>query len=238
MSKKFIIAIDGPAGSGKSTSAKIVASRLGFLYIDTGAMYRAITYLALKKNIIGNNISIIEETKTSKIELKHSKGITTVLLNDEDITDFIRTPEVNFNVSDVSKIQEVREILVQKQRQMAEQNFGVVMEGRDITTVVFPEADVKVFMTASIEQRAERRAKEYEVKGVEVEIEDIRKNLLNRDRIDSSRNVSPLTKAPDAVEVNTSDVTIEDQVNIILNKVKETAKLKGIKIPQLEEADN
>ncbi len=235
MSKKFIIAIDGPAGSGKSTSAKIVARRLGFLYIDTGAMYRAITYLALKKGIIENNNSIIEETKHSKIELKHSDGITTVLLNDENITDFIRTPEVNFNVSDVSKIQKVREILVQKQRQMAEENFGVVMEGRDITTVVFPDADVKVFMTASIEQRAERRVKEYEEKGVDVAIDDIRKNLLDRDRIDSSRNVSPLTKAPDAIEVNTSDVTIEEQVKIILNKVKEKAKAKGIEIPQLEE---
>ena len=138
-------------------------------------------------------------------------------------------------MSDVSKIQEVREILVHKQRQMAEENFGVVMEGRDITTVVFPDADVKFFMTASIEQRAERRAKEYEEKGVDVAIDDIRKNLLDRDRIDSSRNVSPLTKAPDAVEVNTSDVTIEEQVNIILNKVKEKAKERGIEIPQLEE---
>jgi CMP/dCMP kinase len=230
MSQKLIVAIDGPAGSGKSTSAKLVAQKLGYLYIDTGAMYRAITYLA-QKNALTNNEEITKLAEESEIELKFENGITNVKINGEDVTDKIRDISVNKRVSDISKIEGVRKALVKKQQAMGSKGNGVVMEGRDITTVVFPQADVKIFLTASIEQRAKRRAKEYAEKGTEVSVEEIKDNLLQRDEIDSTREVSPLTKASDAVEVDTSKVTIEEQVNIILHKIRTTADRKGIKVP-------
>jgi len=230
MLKKLIIAIDGPAGSGKSTSAKLVAQRLGFLYIDTGAMYRAVTYLAIRRNLIEDKSSIIEIADKYDIKLKFIKGKTFVFANDEDITDKIRTHEVNSNVSDVSKIPEVRKALVEKQKQMGKNSNGVVMEGRDIGTVVFPDADVKIFMIASIDKRVKRRLKEYEDKGVHIAGEEIKKNLLQRDMIDSTRETSPLKKADSAVEVNTSNCTIEEQVNIILGQVKKAAVEKGIEL--------
>lgn len=230
MFKKFVIAIDGPAGSGKSTSAKMVAEKLNFLYIDTGAMYRAVTYLALKKNIENNPSEVTELAKNVNLNLKYLNGKTQVFAEGNDITEEIRSFEVNNKVSDISRIEGVRTALVEKQRLMTEEGRGVVMEGRDISTVVFPDADVKFFMVASIEQRAERRAKEYREKGIEISVEKIKENILSRDKIDSSREVSPLTKAPDAVEVDTSKVTINEQVEIILNKVKEIAESKGIDI--------
>ena len=145
MSKNLIVAIDGPAGSGKSTSAKLVASRLDYLYIDTGAMYRAITFLAIKNKILDDEKIIISLAEKSEIKLEFIDGETKVFVNDEDLTRSIRTVEVNRYVSDVSKIEEVRKIMVDKQREMGSKGDGVVMEGRDITTVVFPNADVKIF---------------------------------------------------------------------------------------------
>ena len=230
MSNNFIIAIDGPAGSGKSTTAKKLAQKLGYLYIDTGAMYRAITFLALRGNVTGDEKKIIELAENSDIELNFIDGETKIRVNGEDLTSDIRTLEVNRNVSDVSKIAELRHILVKKQREMGTTSNGVVMEGRDITTVVFPDADLKVYLTASIEERAKRRTKEYAEKGIEVPIEEIKKNLENRDVIDSNRKVSPLTKAEDAVEIDTSEITIEEQVNKILQKAKKLADAKGIKL--------
>lgn len=230
MSNNFIIAIDGPAGSGKSTTAKKLAQKLGYLYIDTGAMYRAITFLALRSNVTGDEKKIIELAENSDIELNFIDGETKIRVNGEDLTSDIRTLEVNRNVSDVSKIAELRHILVKKQREMGTTSNGVVMEGRDITTVVFPDADLKVYLTASIEERAKRRAKEYAEKGIEVPIEEIKKNLENRDVIDSNRKVSPLTKAEDAVEIDTSELTIEEQVNKILQRAQELAEEKGIKL--------
>jgi len=166
MSKGIIVAIDGPAGSGKSTSAKMVAKKLGYLYIDTGAMYRAITFLTIKNNILHDEKKIIELAKSSKIELEFVNDETKVVVNGKDITNSIRTVEVNNHVSDISKIKQLRVVLVQKQREMGKEKNGVVMEGRDITTVVFPDADVKIFLTASINQRAERRAKEFSANGL------------------------------------------------------------------------
>lgn len=230
MVKKLIIAIDGPAGSGKSTSAKLVAQRLGFLYIDTGAMYRAVTYLALKRNLIDNKNSIIEIANTVNLELKFIDGKTSIYADGRNITDEIRTQEVNANVSEVSKIPEVRQALVEKQRQMGNNSNGVVMEGRDIGTVVFPNADVKIFMIASIDERAKRRLKDFEDKGIDIQLEDVKKNILKRDRIDSTRETSPLQKADTAIEVNTSNCTIDEQVNIILDGVKKTAHEKGIEL--------
>ncbi len=230
MSQKLIVAIDGPAGSGKSTSAKLVAQKLSYLYIDTGAMYRAVTYL-VQKNALTNVDEITKLAEKSEIELNYLNGITNVKINGEDVTDKIRDISINKKVSEISKIEGVRKALVKKQQQMGSKNRGVVMEGRDISTVVFPQADVKIFLTASIEQRAERRAKEYTENGTVVSVEEIKNNLLQRDKTDSTRAVSPLTKASDAVEVDTSKVTIEEQVNIILNQVRIAANRKGIKIP-------
>lgn len=230
MVKKLIIAIDGPAGSGKSTSAKLVARQLGFLYIDTGAMYRAVTYLVIKRKLINNRNSIINLAESINLELKFIDGKTIVYADGLNITEEIRSHEVNSKVSDVSIIPEVRTELVKKQRQMSENANGVVMEGRDIGTVVFPDADVKIFMVASIDERVKRRAKEYQEKGIIIQEKEIKKNLLNRDRIDSTRETSPLQKADTAVEVNTSDCTIEEQVNIILDRVKKVANEKGIEL--------
>ena len=230
MSKGLIIAIDGPAGSGKSTSAKLIAKKLGYLYIDTGAMYRAITYLALKNKVVKDESRILELARKSKIELKYNDGNLVVMLNDHDISNEIRSTEVNANVSDVSKISAIRKLLVEKQRELGEKNNGVVMEGRDIGTVVFPNADVKIFLTASLDTRADRRAKEYFQNGSEVIIEDIKNNLSNRDRIDSSRKDSPLIKAPDAIAIDTTNVTIEEQVNLIIQEVKKVAQRKNIQL--------
>ncbi len=230
MSKRLIVAIDGPAGSGKSTSAKLVAQKLGYLYIDTGAMYRAVTFLAIQNNVLNNFDAVIKIAETSKINLKFLNGITQVSVDGVNITDNIRTAEVNSKVSEVSKIKEVREALVAQQREMAMKDGGVVMEGRDIGTVVFPDADVKIFLTATIEQRAKRRAKEYEEKGVEVSVDDVKNNLVKRDQIDSTREISPLSKADDAIVVDTSKVTIQEQVDIILDKIRIIAEKKGIKI--------
>ncbi|MFB3055924.1 MAG: (d)CMP kinase [Ignavibacteriaceae bacterium] len=230
MSKNLIIAIDGPAGSGKSTTAQIVAQKLGFVYIDTGAMYRAITYLAIRNNALGNKDKIIELAANSNIDLKFENGVTCISINREDLTNKIRTLDVNKNVSDVSKIEEVRRILVRKQRDIGSKTIGVVMEGRDIATVVFPNADIKIFLTATIDKRAKRRAKEYAENGTNIPVTEIKENLKNRDQIDSNRKVSPLVKAKDAIVVDTSYVSIEEQVNIILNKVKKTADNLGIDV--------
>ena len=228
MPQKLIVAIDGPAGSGKSTSAKIVAQKLGYLYIDTGAMYRAITLLAIR-NKISKDEDVIKLAEHTDIKLDFVDGETKVKVNDEDVTGEIRSHEVNSKVSEVSKIEGVRKILVNKQREMSKGDRGIVMEGRDIGTVVFPEADVKIFMTASIEARSERRMKEYLEKGTDISLEEVKKNLLSRDNIDSHRDVSPLTKADEAVDVDTSKVSIPEQVNIIIEEIKKAAYRKGIK---------
>ncbi len=230
MSQKLIVAIDGPAGSGKSTSAQLVAQRLGYVYIDSGAMYRAVTFLALKENLLDNEKALTTIANNADIQLDFINGETTVKIGKEDITDELRTIEVNQKVSDVSKIEGVRKALVKKQKEMGKQNRGIVMEGRDITTVVFPDADVKIFLTASIDERAKRRAVEYEKKGTTVSLDEIKKNIQSRDNLDSTRSVSPLTKAPDAIEIDTSKVSIEEQVNLILEQVKIAADRKGIKI--------
>ena len=230
MSKGLIIAIDGPAGSGKSTSAKLIAKKLGYVYIDTGAMYRAITYLALENEAINDESQIIELARKCKIDLNYRDGEVIVRLNDVNVSKEIRSAEVNSHVSDVSKISDVRKVLVEKQREMAAKGNGVVMEGRDIGTVVFPNADVKIFLTASLDIRANRRTKEYNANGSKVLMDDIRSNLSNRDKIDSSRDDSPLIKASDAIEVDTTNVTIDEQVNLILDEVKKVALIKNIQL--------
>jgi cytidylate kinase len=196
---------------------------LGYLYIDTGAMYRAVTFLSIKKKLHSDE-DITNLAESIDISLRFDKGLTEVFVDGTDITDELRSYEVNTKVSDVSKIEGVRKALVKKQREYSSRNKGIVMEGRDIGTVVFPDADVKIFLTASLNQRVERRAKEYEDKGIDIPVENIKKNLINRDRIDSTREVSPLTKADDAVEIDTSSVTIAEQVEMILKEVRKTEK--------------
>jgi cytidylate kinase len=230
MSKKLIVAIDGPAGSGKSTSAKLVAQKLGYVYIDTGAMYRAVTYMALKKNLLGNESAIGDLANSADIQLDYVNGETKVCVNGSDITEELRSIDVNRNVSEISRIEEVRKALVRQQKALGNNDRGLVMEGRDITTIVFPDADVKIFLTASIEQRAKRRADEYKNKGISVSIDEIKRNIIERDKIDSTRKLSPLLKAPDAIEIDTSKVTIEEQVNLILKQVKIVAEKKSISV--------
>lgn len=224
----LIIAIDGPAGSGKSTSAKLVAERLNYLYIDTGAMYRAVTYLAMKNDVLKNDEEIIKIARDSDLKLQFINGSTKVFVAGEDVTLKIRSKEVNHQVSYVSKIEGVRKALIEKQQNMAENKNGVVMEGRDIGTVVFPNADVKIFLTASIEQRAKRRLEEFQ--GNSTTFDEVKNNLLQRDIIDSTRDLSPLIKADDAYEIDTSSYTISEQVELILQQVKIAAQRKGIQI--------
>ena len=230
MSKNLIIAIDGPAGSGKSTTAKIVAQKLDFLYIDTGAMYRAMTYLAIRNKILDDKNKIVELAERSEIELNFINGTTQVKVKGENLTNHIRTIEVNKNVSKISKIEGLRKILVKKQREMATIGIGVVMEGRDIGTIVFPNADVKVYLTAIIDERAKRRVKEYAEIGKHVSLNEIKSNLQYRDITDSNRETSPLMKAADAIVVDTSDVSIKEQVDLILNEVQNKADKLGIEI--------
>jgi cytidylate kinase len=218
MSKKLIIAIDGPAGSGKSTSAKLVAKRLNYLYIDTGAMYRAVTLFALRNNLMGKNDEIIEMAKGLDIVLNFSDGETKITVNGKDVSKEIRTFEVNSNVSEISAIEGVRKILVKKQQEIGKDG-GIVMEVRDISTVVFPNAEVKIFLTAGIDERAMRRALEFSEKGTDIPIEKVKENLKSRDFIDSNRIASPLTKSPDAIVVDTSNTTIDEQVKIIIDEV-------------------
>ena len=220
MSKKIIIAIDGPAGSGKSTAAKNLAQKLGFIYVDTGAMYRAITYIAMQRGIVDDIRAVIDMMKNLDISLKFENGVTRVFVNGEEITDFIRTQEVNSKVSDISVIPQVREELVKLQRQMGAKG-NLIAEGRDTTTVVFPQADIKVFLTATLDERAKRRYKEYLEKNINTTLDEVRDSIANRDRIDSGREVSPLRKADDAIEIDNSNTPIEEEIEFLLKKISE-----------------
>jgi cytidylate kinase len=230
MSEKITIAIDGPAGSGKSTVAKAVAEELGYLYVDTGAMYRAITYLALKNNVVDNVDEVVKIAQNADLSLKFENGLTRVFLNGEEVTDKIRSMEVSSKVSEVSVIPEVREELVKIQREMSSNN-SLVAEGRDVTTVVFPKAEVKIFLTATLNERSERRYKEFIEQNKDISFEIVRNNISKRDRIDSSRDMSPLTKAEDAIEIDSTSMSVEEEIKTILDKVDEVReKIKQEKL--------
>ena len=220
MPRKIIIAIDGPAGSGKSTAAKNIAQKLGFTYLDTGAMYRAITFMALRKGIAEDVPAVIDLARNIDLRLQFDNGVTRVFVNDEEVTDQIRTAEVNAKVSDISKIPEVRAELVKIQKKLGERG-NIVAEGRDVTTVVFPNADLKIYMTATLEERTNRRYKEFKEKNVEISWEDVKENLAKRDRLDSGRAVSPLKKADDALEFDNTTISIPNELDILIDKVKE-----------------
>lgn len=228
MSKKIVVAIDGPAGSGKSTIAKALAQKLGFVYLDTGAMYRAITYLAISKSIVDEISKVIELTKNIDLRLSFENGVTRVFVDEIEITDKIRTPEINAKVSDISRIPEIRQEMVRIQRSLGKKG-NLIAEGRDTTTVVFPEADLKIFLTATLEERAKRRFLEYQEKGQQTDLEDVKKSIENRDYIDSHREVSPLKKAEDAFEIDTTNMTVGSEQEIILKKIEE---IKNHKQPQ------
>ena len=215
----MIIAIDGPAGSGKSTIAKLIAKDLGLVYLDTGAMYRLVTLKALNEGILGDFEKIKKMLDNLNIDIKENG----FYLDNVDVSDEIRKPIVSENVSDIAAIREVREKMVDLQRKFSESK-NVILDGRDIGTVVFPNANVKIFLVADAKERANRRYKELVKKGENVKIEEIYENILKRDEIDSTRKESPLVKAQDAVEIDTTFKTIEEVKEeiekILKNKIK------------------
>lgn len=214
----MIIAIDGPAGAGKSTISKLIANRLGIMYIDTGAMYRAVTYYFLQNDV---KFDEKDEIKSSLDKIDIDFGRDKVYLCNQDVTSQIRSKIVNENVSNVSAIDVVREKMVDMQRLMSKKK-SVLLDGRDIGTVVFPSADYKFYLTASVDVRAKRRYLEEQNKGnINISIEEIKKSIENRDYIDSNRKISPLKKADDAVEIDTSDMSIDEVVNKVINMVGE-----------------
>ena len=216
----MIIAIDGPAGSGKSTIAKLIAEDLGLVYLDTGAMYRLVTLKALNEGILDNLDKIIKMLDDLRIDIKKNG----FYLDDTNVSEEIRKPVVSENVSDIAAIREVREKMVDLQRKFSESK-NVILDGRDIGTVVFPNADVKIFLIADAKERANRRYKELIAKGENVKIEEIYENILKRDEIDSTRKESPLKKADNAIEVDTTSKNIEEVKNEILYIIKQKNKI-------------
>ena len=215
----MIIAIDGPAGSGKSTIAKLIAKDIGLVYLDTGAMYRLVTLKALNEGILGNGkLSDLEEIKKLLDNLNIDIKENGFYLDNVDVSEEIRKPIISENVSDIAAIREVREKMVDLQRKFSKSK-NVILDGRDIGTVVFPNADLKIFLVADAKERAKRRYKELVEKDENVEIEEIYDNILKRDKIDSTRKESPLKKAKDAVEVDTTFKSIKEVKNEILKMI-------------------
>lgn len=219
----FNVAIDGPAGAGKSTIAKAAAKELGFIYVDTGALYRAIAYNAVTKGVIDDNQKIIDMLIDTNVELKYVDGVQAVYLNGDDVSAYIRTPEISMGASKVSAIPQVREFLLNLQRDIAQKN-NVIMDGRDIATVVLPNADVKIFLFASPECRAQRRYKELIEKGEDVTLEDVLADVNQRDYQDSHREIAPLKPSEDSVMADTSKLNLEESIQLIIDIIKERIK--------------
>ena len=216
----MIIAIDGPAASGKSTSAKLLAKELGYLYLDTGAMYRCIAFSILENKIdISNQDSLIKFLKNFEIDLKKTNNNLSFFVNGKNVTNKIRKSDVSQKVSEVSAIPIIREYMVRIQRSFTKNN-SCVMEGRDIGTVVFPDAEFKFFFIASDEVRAKRRQLELESLGEKKSLVNLMYEIKKRDKFDSERAHSPLRKAFNAIEVDTTNMTIDEQVNFMLSKIK------------------
>ena len=218
------IAIDGPSGAGKSTIAKAVSKKLGFIYVDTGALYRSIgLYVLNKGKDTANREEVASLLPEISVKIRYVDGAQHVYLNGKDVSDDIRRPPVSMAASNVSAHPEVREFLLNLQRQFAEEN-NVVMDGRDIGTVVLPNADIKIFLTASSEERARRRYNELIEKGEQVEFDKIHEEIKQRDYNDSHRAIAPLKQAPDAVLVDTTECTLEESIDkletVILSRMK------------------
>jgi len=219
----MIIAIDGPAGAGKSTVAKRIAKRLKILYIDTGAMYRAVTLKVIDNKVdINDEEKIVNIVKNSRIELKNTPSGLKIYLDGKDVTKKIREPRVTKFVSEVSQIVPLRKMMVRLQRKIAKTHRGAILDGRDIGTVVFPDADYKFYLDADLEERIKRRYKELKESGEDVSLEEVRKNILKRDRIDSTRSYAPLKKAEDAIYIDTTNMNIEEVVKRILREIKKS----------------
>lgn len=216
----FNIAIDGPAGAGKSTIAKRIAAELSFIYVDTGAMYRAIAYYLIQHGISGEDVAAITEACDDiDVSIEYQEGSQVVLLNGENVNPYIRTEQVSKMTSMVSVYPVVREKLLELQRKLAAEN-DVLMDGRDIGTCILPNADVKIYLTASSRVRAERRYLEQTARGTECSLEEIEKEIIDRDYRDMHREVAPLKQAEDAIVVDSSDMTIDQVVETVVDIVK------------------
>ncbi|CEJ73785.1 cytidylate kinase [[Clostridium] sordellii] len=214
--KNLVIAVDGPAGAGKSTIAKIVADKLNINYIDTGAMYRAITYKVLTNNIdINDENAIVEVAKNSDIDFKDNN----IYLDGKILKEEIRTPQVSHNVSNIAQIKDVRHLMVDVQRDIGNKS-SVILDGRDIGSYVFPNADYKFYLVASPEERGERRYKELINKGYETTLDEVINDVIRRDEIDSNREFAPLVKAKDAIEIDTTGKNIDNVVESLISKIK------------------
>lgn len=216
------VAIDGPAGAGKSTIAKAVAAKLGYIYVDTGALYRTVALSAARKGILDDADKIIEMLGDIEVKLGFADdGTQCVYLNGEEVSSFIRTPEISMGASKVSAIPEVRDFLLDLQRNIAREN-NVIMDGRDIATVVLPHANPKIFLTATAECRAKRRYKELLEKGESVRYEDVLADVNQRDYQDSHREIAPLKPTDESIMADTSDLELEESVEMVINIIKES----------------
>lgn len=217
------IAIDGPGGAGKSTVAKAIAAKLGIIYVDTGALYRTVGYYVKGAGVDPHDRAGVSACLPNiNIEVKYERGAQRVYLNGFDPADAIRTPEMSMYASAVSAIPEVRAFLLETQKDIARKN-SVIMDGRDIGTVILPDADVKIFMTASAECRAKRRFEELRAKGIDARYEDVLSEMNERDKNDSTREIAPATAAPDAILLDNSDMNIEQTVDAIIEIVNKKA---------------
>ena len=220
----YCVALDGPAGAGKSTVAKAVAKNLEILYVDTGALYRSLALFAINNNVsCSNEENVLKILDKANVELKYVDKVQRVFLNGEDVSEKIRTPEISMGASDISAIPAVRQFLLDLQRKIAKEN-SVIMDGRDIGTVILPDAEVKIFITASAEIRAKRRYDELIEKGQDVVYEDVLKDVIERDYNDSHRKIAPLKQADDAILLDTSSLSLDESIDavieIINNKIK------------------
>ena len=219
------VAIDGPAGAGKSTIARAAAAQLGFVYVDTGALYRTIGLAVCRRGIDGTDTAgIVHTLPEIRVDLTYCDGVQHVLLDVEDVSDAIRTPEISVYASQVSVVPEVRAYLLDLQRDMA-RTQSVIMDGRDIGTVILPDARVKIFLTASPEKRAVRRCAELREKGQQVTLDEVLADMTRRDSQDEGRAVAPLKQAADAVRVDTSDLTLDESIEAVLRVIR--ASMKG-----------
>ncbi len=217
--RPFVVVIDGPAASGKSTTARIVSNKMNWLMLDTGAMYRAIAVYTVQQNVaLSDSEKIGTLANQVQLDLEPSDNGVRVFLNDQEVTEEIRTPEIDKAVSPVCEIPKVRDAMVSLQRKIAE-GHSLVAEGRDMGTVVFPNADLKFYMDASIEARAMRRKKDMEAKGIDISLQQLKEDIAERDRRDSSRDHSPLKPAEDAIHLDTTKLSIDEQVEEIMTLI-------------------
>ena len=219
MKERLTIAMDGPAGSGKSTIAQCLAEKLDYLYLNSGSMYRAMTLLSIRAGEDSTDVpALTQMAQNCRIDFSNN-GKTTVL-NGEDVSAALRTPEIDRAIADIAKIPEIRREMVKQQRRIGK-NGGIIVEGRDVTTVVFPDADLKFYISASVEERAKRRFTEQKAQGVETTLEQVEQEIRERDQMDESRDHSPLRTASDAIVLDTTGMTVNQAVEFVLNRVEE-----------------